>query len=68
MTQLSITDTKYWTPPHFVMKTYPSSGILSAIPVIPAMMLLWEIMTPFGSPVDPLVYMITAISRGIGLL
>ena len=25
-------------------------------------------MTPFGIPVDPLVYMITAISEGAGLL
>lgn len=48
--------------------TYPRPGIRSAIPVMPAMMLLWEIMTPFGSPVDPLVYMITAISKGPGLL
>lgn len=48
--------------------TYPRLGILLAIPVIEAMMLLWEIMTPFGIPVDPLVYMITAMSEGDGLL
>ena len=48
--------------------TYPRRGILSAMPVIPAMMLLWEIMTPLGSPVDPLVYMMTAMSEGAGVL
>lgn len=47
--------------------TYPRFGILSAIPVIPAIMLQWEIITPLGIPVDPLVYMITAISEGTGL-
>lgn len=46
--------------------TYHRLGIRSAIPVTPAMMLLWEIMTPFGIPVDPLVYMTTAISEGRG--
>lgn len=45
---------------------YHRLGIRSAIPVIPAMMLLWEIMTPFGTPVDPLVYMTTAMSEGSG--
>lgn len=59
---------KHWPPPHLLTKTYPRRGILSAIPVMPAMMLLWEIMTPLGSPVDPLVYMITAISEGAGVL
>lgn len=48
--------------------TYPSLGILLAIPVTPAIMLLCEIMTPLGIPVDPLVYIITAISEGSGLL
>lgn len=32
------------------------------------MMLLWEIITPFGMPVDPLVYMMTAMSEGSGVL
>lgn len=58
---------KYAVALSFTM-TYPSLGILLAIPVIEAMMLLCEIMTPFGIPVDPLVYMITAISEGSGLL
>jgi len=30
-------------------------------------MLQWEIITPLGIPVDPLVYMITAISEATGL-
>lgn len=30
-------------------------------------MLQWEIITPLGTPVDPLVYMITATSEGTGL-
>ena len=47
---------------------YHRLGIRSAIPVMPAMMLLWEIMTPFGMPVDPLVYMMTAMSEGSGCL
>lgn len=46
--------------------SYPRLGILSAMPVIPAIMLLWEIMTPFGTPVEPLVYMITATSDAHG--
>lgn len=29
-------------------------------------MLLWEIITPFGIPVEPLVYMTTAMSEGRG--
>lgn len=41
-------------------------GIRSEIPVMPARMLPWEIMTPLGRPVDPLVYMITAMSAGSG--
>ncbi len=47
---------------------YHRLGIRSAIPVMPAMMLLWEIMTPLGMPVDPLVYMMTAMSEGSGRL
>lgn len=46
--------------------SYHRLGIRSAIPVMPAMMLLWEIMTPFGMPVEPLVYMMTAMSEGTG--
>lgn len=41
-------------------------GIRSEIPVMPAIRLLWEMMTPFGMPVDPLVYMMTATSEGNG--
>lgn len=41
-------------------------GIRSEIPVMPAIRLLWEMMTPFGMPVDPLVYMMTAMSEGNG--
>ena len=36
------------------------------MPVMPAMMLLWEMMTPLGMPVEPLVYMMTAMSEGRG--
>lgn len=43
-------------------------GIRSEIPVMPAIRLLWEMMTPFGMPVDPLVYMMTAMSEGNGVL
>lgn len=46
--------------------TYPKLGILSAIPVIPAIRLQCEIITPFGTPVEPLVYIITAMSDGTG--
>lgn len=56
-----------WYNKH-VWGLYHRLGILSAIPVIPAMMLLWEIITPFGMPVDPLVYMMTAMSEGSGVL
>lgn len=35
-------------------------------PVIPAMRLLWTIMTPLGRPVEPLVYTTTARSDGLG--
>lgn len=35
-------------------------------PVIPAIKLLWIIMTPLGRPVEPLVYMTTARSDGCG--
>lgn len=48
--------------------TYLRLGILSAMPVIPAMMLPWEIMTPLGMPVEPLVYMMTAMSEACGCL
>lgn len=41
-------------------------GIRSEIPVMPAIRLLWEMMTPLGMPVDPLVYMMTATSEGNG--
>lgn len=45
---------------------YLRLGIRSAMPEIPAMMLPWEIMTPLGMPVEPLVYMMTAMSEGSG--
>lgn len=51
-----------------VWVAYLRLGILSAMPVMPAMTLLWEIMTPFGTPVDPLVYMMTAMSEDSGFL
>lgn len=38
------------------------------MPVMPAMMLPWEIMTPLGMPVEPLVYMMTAMSEDCGCL
>lgn len=38
----------------------------SAMPAMPAMMLPWEIMTPLGMPVEPLVYMMTAMSEDSG--
>lgn len=41
-------------------------GIRSEIPVMPAIRLLWEMMTPLGMPVEPLVYMMTAMSEGSG--
>lgn len=47
---------------------YLRSGIRSAMPVMPAMMLPWEIMTPLGMPVEPLVYMMTAMSEDCGCL
>ena len=47
-------------------QAYSRSGIRCAMPVMPAMMLLWEIMTPLGMPVEPLVYMMTAMSDGSG--
>lgn len=49
-----------------VLCTYSRSGMRSAMPVMPAMMLLWEIITPLGMPVEPLVYMMTAMSEGRG--
>lgn len=51
-----------------LMLAYLRLGIRSAMPVIPAMMLPWEIMTPLGMPVEPLVYMMTAMSEGAGCL
>jgi len=36
------------------------------MPVTPASRLLWEISTPLGIPVEPLVYMMTARSDGCG--
>lgn len=38
----------------------------SHCPVIPAIRLLWTIMTPLGLPVEPLVYITTARSAGSG--
>lgn len=49
-----------------LMQTYPSPGMRSHWPVIPAMRLLWTIMTPLGRPVEPLVYISTARSDGLG--
>lgn len=51
-----------------VISAYLRLGIRSAMPLIPAMMLPWEIMTPLGMPVEPLVYMMTAMSEGSGFL
>lgn len=48
-------------------KTHPSPGMRWHWPVIPAMRLLWAIMTPLGRPVEPLVYITTARSDGWGL-
>ncbi len=47
-------------------ETHPSPGMRSHWPVIPAIRLLWTIMTPLGLPVEPLVYITTAISEGWG--
>lgn len=47
-------------------ETHPSPGIRSHCPVIPAIRLLWTIMTPLGLPVEPLVYITTARSEGWG--
>lgn len=47
-------------------ETHPSPGIRWHWPVIPAIRLLWTIMTPLGLPVEPLVYITTAISEGWG--
>ena len=47
---------------------YSRLGMRSAMPVMLAMMLLWEIITPLGMPVEPLVYMTTAMSDGAGCL
>ena len=48
--------------------SYSRLGMRSAMPVMLAMMLLWEIITPLGMPVEPLVYMMTAMSDGAGCL
>ena len=48
-------------------ETHPSPGMRSHWPVIPAIRLLWTIMTPLGLPVEPLVYITTARSEGCGL-
>lgn len=48
------------------LDSYHMFGIRSEIPVMPAIKLLWEMRTPFGTPVDPLVYMMTATSEGNG--
>ena len=45
---------------------YPRPGILWHWPAIPAMRLLWTIMTPLGEPVEPLVYITIARSEGRG--
>lgn len=47
-------------------ETHPSPGMRSHWPVIPAIRLLWTIMTPLGLPVEPLVYITTARSEGWG--
>lgn len=51
-----------------LISAYLRLGIRSAMPVMPAMMLPWEIITPLGMPVEPLVYMMTAMSEGSGCL
>lgn len=48
--------------------SYPSPGILSHCPVIPAIKFLCIIITPLGLPVEPLVYITKAKSVGTGLL
>lgn len=48
--------------------SYPSPGIRSHCPVIPAIKFLCIIITPLGLPVDPLVYITKAISVGTGRL
>lgn len=49
-----------------VLYTYSSTGIQSRSPVAVVTMFLWVNNTPFGIPVEPLVYMITAKSLGAG--
>lgn len=49
-------------------ETHPSPGMRSHWPVIPAIRLLWAIMTPLGRPVEPLVYITTARSDGWGFI
>lgn len=43
-------------------------GTLSSSPLQAAMTLACERRTPLGSPVDPLVYIITAMSVGSGIV
>lgn len=57
-----------WREEVSLILAYLRLGIRSAMPVMPAMMLPWEIMTPLGMPVEPLVYMMTAMSKGSGCL
>ena len=45
---------------------HPRLGITAHCPPMLAIRLLWVNMTPLGKPVEPLVYMITAKSSGIG--
>lgn len=49
-----------------IIETHPSPGMRSHWPVIPAIRLLWTIITPLGLPVEPLVYITIARSRGWG--
>lgn len=51
-----------------LMPSYLMFGIRSSMPPSPAMMLLWEIMTPLGRLVEPLVYIMAAMSEGPGCL
>lgn len=57
---------KQRTVAHVGSDSYHMFGIRSEIPVMPAIRLLWEMVTPFGMPVEPLVYMMTAMSEGSG--
>jgi hypothetical protein len=48
--------------------SYHNPGILSHCPDIPHMRLPWVTRTPFGRPVDPLVYITIAMSSLVGLV